>query len=458
MLIEAKRSAHRRKRYRKRPYRHPKLLSPDTLPGDVPGVTIIRPLLGLDPNLFYNLQTTLALEYPSDKLEIIFAVQDPSDPALGVVDLLLNERIGGDPSGAKRWAHVDVKVIVNPEVVGTNPKINNLVQPFDEAKFEILWVVDATVSMTSSMLARSVEALITPTGGKNSGHIPSSDKSSAESNGLLGAHVPVEHTAEYSGVGIVHHLPNAWVPNTTGKGTFGSRLEACYLNGVHGRMYLAIVSRLGTRTGKYESTSSPHCHLVCLPERHGAGILRSWKIQHVPQIHHCRPPWAIRRRRTQRPPSLLTLPTGRQPHRTRYHASAEIVTRHDPRPRYGLSRTDDVDPIYRSSGPLDQGQEEDGIWGNTDRAIDRVDRARGGRFVGCQLPFQDPTAMVLPLARVGVDVDGHHGRGGVTRRVHEGSGVGRLATSLGGKGGVGAAGLAQGNAGRRSGGLEIEYV
>lgn len=167
-------------------------------------------------------------------------MQDPLDPALGVVDLLLNERVGGDPSGPKRWEHVDVKVIVNPEVVGTNPKINNLVKPFDEAKFEILWVVDATVSMTSSMLARSVEALITPP--KSTNNASARGKLSAERDGLLSTGVPVEHMAEYSGVGIVHHLPNAWVPNTTGKGTFGSRLEACYLNGVHGRMYLAIVS------------------------------------------------------------------------------------------------------------------------------------------------------------------------------------------------------------------------
>ena len=222
-------------------------------------MTIIRPLLGLDPNLFYNLQTTLALEYPSDKLEIIFAVQDPSDPALGVVDLLLNERVGGDPSGPKRWEHVDVKVIVNPEVVGTNPKINNLVKPFDEAKFEILWVVDATVSMTSSMLARSVEALITPP--KSTNNASARGKLSAERDGLLSTGVPVEHTAEYSGVGIVHHLPNAWVPNTTGKGTFGSRLEACYLNGVHGRMYLAIVSFHITATR--EAFGRAHARFCC---------------------------------------------------------------------------------------------------------------------------------------------------------------------------------------------------
>jgi ceramide glucosyltransferase len=215
-------------------------------------VTIIRPLLGLDPNLFYNLQSTLALEYPPDKLEIIFAVQDPKDPAVGVVKLLLDERVGGDPTGPRRWDHLDAKVVVNPDIIGTNPKINNLVKPFKDAKFEILWVVDATVSLTSSMLARSVEALITPISTASPG------RSMTEGDALLDEHreidsVSYRHTAEYSGIGIVHHLPNAWVPNTTGKGTFGSRLEACYLNGVHGRMYLAIVSpvrviRFPTRT------------------------------------------------------------------------------------------------------------------------------------------------------------------------------------------------------------------
>jgi ceramide glucosyltransferase len=174
------------------------------------------------------------LEYPRDKLQVIFALQDPNDPALKVVEMLLDERIGGDPNGKKRWEDVDVKVIVNTETIGTNPKINNLMRPVKEAKFEILWVVDATISLTISMLGRSVEALITPAGKAVSNAYGQLSRTETEG-------VPFKQTAEYSGVGLVHHVPYAWVPNTTGKGTFGSRLEACYLNGVHARMYLAIV-------------------------------------------------------------------------------------------------------------------------------------------------------------------------------------------------------------------------
>jgi len=249
------------------------------------------------------LQTTLALEYPSDKLEIIFAVQDPADPALSVVKLLLDERVGGDPSGPKRWEHLDVKIIVNSEVVGTNPKINNLVKPFEEAKFEILWVVDATVSLTSSMLARSVESLITP---------PSSapDRPTYEQDRLLDGDrdrdgIAYKHTAEYSGVGIVHHLPNAWVPNTTGRGTFGSRLEACYLNGVHGRMYLAIVSgNSGAHAPQSRLTTG-----FALIECDRTGFVRGREIQHVSQIHHQRSTRTDGSRGAEGTQGVFSLPT-----------------------------------------------------------------------------------------------------------------------------------------------------
>lgn len=224
------------KRFRHRPLPYPELSNPERDPKTVPAVTIIRPLRGLDTNLYYNLQSTLALDYPTDRFQVIFAIQDTEDSALAVVESLLDERVGGDPNGKRRWNHVDTRIIINPQSIGTNPKINNLVKAVDEAKYEILWVVDATISMNGSMLARSVEALTTKSHQLRSNHHTRiTPQDTAHKSRMLS-----EHSAEYSGVGLVHHLPHAWVPNTTSQGTFGSKLEACYLNGVHGRMYLAI--------------------------------------------------------------------------------------------------------------------------------------------------------------------------------------------------------------------------
>lgn len=71
------------------------------LPADsVPGVTIIRPLCGLDTNLYNTLESVMRLDYP--KYEVIFALQSKTDEALGVVEMLMN-----------KFPHVDAKVVVS---------------------------------------------------------------------------------------------------------------------------------------------------------------------------------------------------------------------------------------------------------------------------------------------------------------------------------------------------------
>jgi cellulose synthase/poly-beta-1,6-N-acetylglucosamine synthase-like glycosyltransferase len=67
-----------RKRYRSRP-RSPLASAPPTT---VPGVSIIRPLKGLDPNIFENLESSFTQEYPL--FEILLAVADADDPVLPV--------------------------------------------------------------------------------------------------------------------------------------------------------------------------------------------------------------------------------------------------------------------------------------------------------------------------------------------------------------------------------------
>lgn len=75
----------RRKRYRLRPRSPLASASPDT----VPGVSIIRPLKGLDANLYENLESTFTQEYP--KFEIFLAVANEHDQALSVVRELIGK-------------------------------------------------------------------------------------------------------------------------------------------------------------------------------------------------------------------------------------------------------------------------------------------------------------------------------------------------------------------------------
>lgn len=58
-------------------------------PASIPGVTIIRPLCGLEHNLVTVIESTMRLNYPKNKYEVIFAVQDEADPSLDVVRMVL---------------------------------------------------------------------------------------------------------------------------------------------------------------------------------------------------------------------------------------------------------------------------------------------------------------------------------------------------------------------------------
>lgn len=86
-----------RTRYRLRP-RSPLATSPNA-----PGVSILRPLKGLDTNLFENLESTFCQEYPN--FEILLSVADEDDQALTVVRELMSE-----------YPQVNAKIIVGAHV------------------------------------------------------------------------------------------------------------------------------------------------------------------------------------------------------------------------------------------------------------------------------------------------------------------------------------------------------
>jgi ceramide glucosyltransferase len=93
------------------------------------------------------------------------------------------------------------------EIVGVNPKINNLIRAYRAAAHDILWVLDSNVMASPGTLARAVDCLEMP------------PNASAQKR-----------------VGIVHHVPYIVDPGEF----FGSSLEAAFINTNHARMYLAL--------------------------------------------------------------------------------------------------------------------------------------------------------------------------------------------------------------------------
>ncbi|XP_049566939.1 ceramide glucosyltransferase isoform X2 [Orcinus orca] len=55
----------------------------------LPGVSLLKPLKGIDPNLINNLETFFELDYP--KYEVLLCVQDHDDPAIDVCKKLLGK-------------------------------------------------------------------------------------------------------------------------------------------------------------------------------------------------------------------------------------------------------------------------------------------------------------------------------------------------------------------------------
>lgn len=109
------------------------------------------------------------------------------------------------------------------EKIGVNPKINNLMEPFRRAKYDLVWVLDGTVAITPGTLGRMVDAFIGRT------------KDVECSTPIIDADRQPPMRGD---VGLVHQVPMAVVYQRT----WGSLIEQAYLNSTHAKMYLSINS------------------------------------------------------------------------------------------------------------------------------------------------------------------------------------------------------------------------
>lgn len=173
---------------------------------EAPGVSVLRPLAGLDCNLFTNLCSIFEQEYPRDRFEVLLSVMSEEDQALPVARQVV-----------ARYPHISSQIIVGAvEDAGVNPKINNLVRPYAEARYDILWVVDSQVWLGPQAMSRAVDTLMMRPKGPPPSFLhrkPHGDR-----------------------IGMVHHVPLGVLPANT----WGSHIERAFLSTTHAKMYLAI--------------------------------------------------------------------------------------------------------------------------------------------------------------------------------------------------------------------------
>lgn len=96
----------------------------------LPAVTVLKPLKGDDGHLYDNLRSFCEQDYPS--FQVVFGVRHRQDPAAAVVERLVRE-----------LRHVDLTLVVDEVVVGTNQKVSNLANLVRHAKHDTLIVADS---------------------------------------------------------------------------------------------------------------------------------------------------------------------------------------------------------------------------------------------------------------------------------------------------------------------------
>jgi ceramide glucosyltransferase len=109
-----------------------------------PPVTILKPICGLDADAYENLASFCQQDYP--EYQIIFAVQNPNDPNIEIVQKLIQE-----------YSAQDIELIVCNQVIGANPKVNNLANASDCAKHDIWLIADSDIRVSKNYLQEIIQ-------------------------------------------------------------------------------------------------------------------------------------------------------------------------------------------------------------------------------------------------------------------------------------------------------------
>src|SRR5258708_15695522 len=113
--------------------------------GFTPDVSILKPVKGVDPQMYAGLVSHCRQKYAGN-FEIIFCVSSLDDPAVGVIERLRAEL----PKCA-------IRLVECRERLGTSGKVSNLVQMLREARYEHVLINDSDICVSPFYLLRVME-------------------------------------------------------------------------------------------------------------------------------------------------------------------------------------------------------------------------------------------------------------------------------------------------------------
>jgi ceramide glucosyltransferase len=116
-------------------------------PGELPPVTILKPLCGAEPETYECLRSFCDQAYP--EFQVIFGVCDPHDPAVAVVDQLRAE-----------FPQLDLQIAVDRRQHGSSRKVSNLINMMPHARHDFLVLSDSDVRVDREYLAKVAAPLL----------------------------------------------------------------------------------------------------------------------------------------------------------------------------------------------------------------------------------------------------------------------------------------------------------
>lgn len=106
---------------------------------ELPPISVLRPVKGLDVGLRENFEALLAQSYP--RFEVLVGAENSDDPALEVARQVAQD------------SPVPVRVLVCPQQTGLNPKVSILEALAKEARYDAVLISDSNVRVRPGYLA-----------------------------------------------------------------------------------------------------------------------------------------------------------------------------------------------------------------------------------------------------------------------------------------------------------------
>ena len=168
-------------------FRRPRVAGAET-PDFTPPASILKPVLGLDPEAYENFASHCRQDYP--EYEIVFCV-DPGDPAIPVIEQLKRD-----------FPDRTIRILSPSARSASNNKVAKLDHLVREARYECLVINDSDVRVTPDYMRTVIAPLARPSvGGVTCLYVSTEDKSVVDRLQTLGM-----TTDFYAGILVAREL------------------------------------------------------------------------------------------------------------------------------------------------------------------------------------------------------------------------------------------------------------